>query len=600
MLAKFEESIFIDNQVYEISTNCYTGGVYPDGFKYLHSFSIDPFPRFTYMVENRRIEKNVFLLSDKNVLIIRYTNKNQGPPVKIIIKPILAARKINELARESQNVNVDSYFDGKVVKINPSEETPELKIYYSAGEYTEAPLWYYNFRYPGHDLRTKNIGDVEDLFNTGFFTCTLNTYESLDLFISVDDVKDFDYDKLFRREKATRRSIRSGLSENSLFVKDLSKSIERMTGKEVQDLSNQLISCQRDELTVREILFAAPGMLISETNHDKNIRIIESLLDITHRGLLAEYFRTRPDQLESTRWTADGSLLLINHAYQLYRAGKHLPFIEERLYEPFKDIIDIYRKGTIANTYIDRDGLLVTGSYDINASWIQLKDKNGKFIRYGKLLEMNALWYNALKIMEFFSRELKHAKQARKFADMARVFLKSFLKVFWDEEKIRFSDLVREKYRESVFRINQLYLVGLPFSILDRELGNRVLTQIEDELLTPVGIRSLAAGETGYSSKIRSDGQLTPEILYNGSIWPWTVGLYFDAVLQVRGEQQHVISRLFRYLETFKQMYYNETISCLPEIFIGNGPYNYAGCIAYLPTMCEILRCTYKLETRRS
>jgi predicted glycogen debranching enzyme len=600
MLSKFEESIFIDNQVYEISTNCYTGGINPDGYKYLQSFSIDPFPRFIYQIGERRIEKNIFLLSDKNVLIVRYTNKNQGIPVKIIIKPILAARTINELARESQNVNVDSYFDGKVVKINPTEDTPELKIYYSAGEYTEAPLWYYNFRYPGQDLRSKDTGDVEDLFNTGFFTCSLDTYESLDLFISVEEVKDFNYDKLYRREKAARRSIRSGLTENSVFVKDLSKGIERMTGTDITDLSNQLISCQRDQLTVREILFAAPGLLISERDHDKNIRIIESLLDITHRGLLPEYFRSKPDQDESTRWTADGSLLLINHAYQLYRAGKHLPFIEERLYEPFKEIIDIYRKGTIANTYIDRDGLLVTGSYDINTSWIPLKDKKGMFIRYGKLLEMNALWYNTLKIMEFFSRELKYSKQARKFADMARVVLKSFLKVFWDEEKIRFSDVVRENYRESVLRVNQLYLVGLPFSILDRELGNSVLKQIEDELLTPVGIRSLSAGDPGFSGKSRANTEFTTDIRYNGGIWPWTVGLYFDAVIQVRGEQQHVVNRLFHYLEGFKRIYYNQTISCLPEIFTGEQSYTYAGCIAYLPTMCEILRCAYKLENRRT
>ena len=86
MLSKFEESIFIDNQVYEISTNCYTGGINPDGYKYLQSFSIDPFPRFIYQIGERRIEKNIFLLSDKNVLIVRYTNKNQGIPVKIIIK----------------------------------------------------------------------------------------------------------------------------------------------------------------------------------------------------------------------------------------------------------------------------------------------------------------------------------------------------------------------------------------------------------------------------------------------------------------------------------------------------------------------------------
>jgi len=599
LLSKFEESVFIDKQVFEISTNSYVGGIYPQGYKYLESFSMDPFPRFTYRIENRRIEKTVFLLSDKNILITRYTNKNQGPPVKIILKPVLAGRKINELARESQNVNVDSYFDGKVVKINPTPETPELKIYYTSGDYAQAPLWYYNFRYGGPELNSGSRGDVEDLFNTGFFTCILKAYDSFDLYISVDEVKDFDYEKLYRKEKAYRRSIQPRLTRSTVFVKDLSKSIERMSGSNTVEPSGQLINCQREHLTVREILFSAPGLLVSEKKPDKNLQIMESLLGLVKDGLMPEYVSLNPVHHESGRWTGDGSLLLINYAYLLYRETKNIKFVEEKLYEPFRDIIDTYRKGTRENIYIDRDGLLVTGSFDVNTSWIPLKDKAGKVLRYGKLLEMNGLWYNALKIMEYFSRQLKLPKLAGKYADMARVVLKSFLKVFWDFEKIRFSDVVRDNYRDSSLRVNQLFLIGLPFSILDRELGNNVLTKIEDDLLTPLGIRSLATNDPAYTGRFAPDGKLSPEIIYNGSIWPWAIGLYCDAVLQIRGEQQHVINRLLQYLDGFKKTYSTYTISCLPELFSGERPHIYGGCLAYLPAMCEVLRSTYKIEKIR-
>jgi len=599
MLSKFEESVFIGKQVYEISCNSYTGGIHPEGYKYLHSFTIDPFPCFTYLIENRRIEKTVFLLSDQNILIIRYTNKNQGPPVKIILKPILAGRRINELTRESQNINIDSYFDGRVVKINPTEETPELKIYYSRGEYTQAPLWYCNYQYRGSELNKNTNGDIEDLFNTGFFTCTLNAYESLELYVSIDQVNDFDYERIYRKEKSFRRSIHSKISDCSVFVKDLSKSIERMSGADVRDLSKQLVNCQRKRLSIRELLFSAPGLLISEEQPDKNIKLMDALIESVQDGILPEYLGYNPEQREAARWTADGSLLLINYAYILYRSVKNIYYIEEKLYEPLQDVIESYRKGTRGNIYIDQDGLLFTGSNDINTSWMPLKDDSGKVLRYGKLLEMNALWFNALKIMEYFSRELDKPKLAGKYAAMARVVLKSFLRVFWDFEKIRFSDVVRENYRDSSLRVNQLFLIGLPFSILDRELGNNILTQIENELLSPLGIRSLSMSDPAYTGRLAPDGRLTPEMYCNGSIWPWTVGLYCDAILQIRGEHQHIINRLIQYLNGIKHIYYNYTISCLPEIFAGERPNNYGSCLAYLPTMCEVLRITHHIETIR-
>ncbi len=596
MLSKFEESVFIGKQVYELSCSSYVGGIYPRGYKYLQSFSLDPFPRYLYLIENRRIEKTLFLLHDQNILVIRYTNKNQGPPIKIILKPVLAGRRVNELSHESQNINVDSYFDGRVVKINPTEETPELKIYYSNGEYKQAPLWYYNFQYRGPYLKDDGNGDTEDLFNTGFFTCKLNAYESFDLYVSVDEVKNFDYEKLFRNEKAYRRSIQPRLVKKSSFVKDLSKSIERMSGSDLESLSMQQVNCQRERLTIREILFSASGLLINEKTPDKNLLIMDTLLETLDSGLLPEYIGFNPDQVESTRWTADGSLLLINYAYSLHRFIKNLPYVEEKLFEPFRDIIENYRKGTKGNIYIDRDGMLFTGDHNTNVSWMPLKDKDGKVARYGKLLEMNGLWYNALKVMEYFSRELNQPKLAGKYADMARVVLKSFLRVFWDEENICFSDVVRENYRDSSLRVNQLFLVGLPFSILDRELGSNVLTQIENELLTPHGIRSLSKNNPVYKGQLRSDGSLSPDEYCNGSIWPWATGLYCDAVLDIRGDQQHVINRLLQYLDGFKNKYYTHTLSCLPEVYAGDHPHGYGGCMAYLPTMCEILRSTYNLE----
>ena len=187
LLSKFEESVFIGSQVFELSANRFKGGIHPDGYRYLQRFALDPFPKFTYLIDGRRLEKTLFLLHDSNTLIIRYTNKNQGPPLKLILKPILASRDVSGLTHENNKINTDSYSDNRVVKMSPRPDMPELSIYYLKGDYTRAPLWYYGFMYSGSAEESgHNEGETEDLFNTGFFTCTLDTYESMDLYITTD------------------------------------------------------------------------------------------------------------------------------------------------------------------------------------------------------------------------------------------------------------------------------------------------------------------------------------------------------------------------------------------------------------------------------
>ena len=596
LLTKFEESVFINSQVYEISANRLVGGIHPDGYKYLQRFCVDPFPRFTYLIDGRRLEKTIFMPHDQNTLVIRYTNKNQGVPLKLILKPILASRDISGLTHENIKINTDSYYDDRVVKITPRPDVPELKIYFLKGDYTQAPLWYYNFQYTNQTDESQNqdTDEKEDLFNTGFFSCTLKTYESLDLFVSIDEVHDFDYDSMFRREKEYRQKFRSRLKGTPPIVRDISKSAERIRMVNLRNTVLIFPDHPVSNINTRNNLLSLFGYMLVDKNVNLTKQSLLQMISRVENGLLSNEIIN--PQKENP--PIDTSLLLIYFMLHYYRATQDSTLLEEHIFDVTREIIDHISAGTGDNIYRDKDGLLFSGTRDYTTSWIPSHAITPKSVRYGKLLEVNSLYYSALKTTEFFSRELKMTRLAKKYAEMAAVTRKSFLANFWDESAVQFSDVIRDNYRDNSFRINQLFLVALPFSVLDDTLGLNVLKQLENELLTPFGLRSLSFRDKNYIGKLTKIISSDDPEYYQGAVWPWTVRLYVTAVLKYRGDNHQIIDYLKRVLENFEHVFNYETIGFLPELFEGNPPHRRNGALASSLTMYEYLLANYFLRKK--
>ena len=167
---------------------------------------------------------------------------------------------------------------------------------------------------------------------------------------------------------------------------------------------------------------------------------------------------------------------------------------------------------------------------------------------------------------------------------------------FWDEDHNRYYDLIRENYTDHSFRVNQLFLIALPFPIVDMKNGSAVLQQIETELLTPYGLRSLSCREEGYAGKL--DFKITRKNppYYRGAVWPWTVGLYVDAVLRFRGKDGDTVDRLREYVHKFTELFYKRGVGYISEICEGDEPYRSNGTLAYNLNLIELLRALYTLE----
>ena len=600
ILSRFEESVFINRQVYELSTNQFSGGVYPQGYQYLKKVTIDPFPKFHFEIENKRIEKTLFILHNQNTLVIRYEYKNQGSPINLVLKPMIAGRNISELSHEVSTINTDSYLETGVVKLAPKDNVPELKIYYQNGEYIPAPLWYHNYVYEMDSRRKHGYSQAitEDLFNPGFFTCTLKPYEALDLFISIDNLNNFDYNGIYRKEKEFRLHYSPVVKNLPDVAKDISKRLEILTNPRPVNAPLSVSNFPEHEVRLGETLYSLRALSYFDQYNDAIKKTITLMVENLNKGLLPDdVLNTYNDGSEHHHY-ADLSLTLIDIVYHLYIKGIFdKTYIEETLYTPFKNIIELFSKGTSGHVQQGNDGLVSCGNSRVRTSWVLQKSGGDRKIRHDTLLEVNALWYNSLKIMEFFSRELGKKRYVKRYASMAEVTKKSFLKKFWSSKNLRFFDLIHNGTGDVTFAISQLFLIGLPYSMLDTEKAIFTLKQIEEYLLTPFGLRSLSPNEKLYKGRLLSQKNIDDIDYYCGSIWPWAIGMYVDAVLEFRGKNSLVIQHLSKSLETLSRFFYEGGLGNISEFFEGNPPHRRNGRLCDGVNLAELMRSYLKIAS---
>ncbi|MCB0282347.1 MAG: glycogen debranching enzyme N-terminal domain-containing protein [Calditrichaeota bacterium] len=591
LLSKFEESIFIENRLHEISANTYEGGVFPTGYSYLKKFEMNPFPRFFYEIEERIIEKTLFLLTDKPLLVVRYELKNQGSPLNLIIKPFLADRFSTDLTREIQGLNTDSYQGHSFVRWALKQNMPEVYVFYTNGEFIPANLWYKNFVYP-MDAGKYSDNKNEHLFNPGFFQATLNPYQALDLYISTSElsVSELSYESIYRNE-AMRRS------ENDLKFFDLSDEFIRLNKslkKSVTHISNTDVltsSILENVHTTRDIILSLPGLTLVNGDYNNFKQQYKILVSQISEGLLpvhSPYFRDKNHYA-----AADLSLWLINLGYTYYKLSNDSEFFSNGVLESFKSIFDYYTKGTINNIYTDSDGLIFAGNKSTSTSWIPLANDNSEVLRFGKMLEINALWFNAVKIIQILTEIVGKKRKAAKYEKYAEKIKTSFNEIF-KKEPNQLYDFVAFDIKNSDFRINQIIPIILPFSPIEDDMAAILLEKIETELLTPFGLRSAAIKNSEELSAVTITRK-TPAF-YNGAIWPWTVDLFVSAALKLAKDKKEKAKYLKSYFSPLINQINKGLINYLPEAITYKTVAVQNGIADFSPSIACLIWSYFKLD----
>lgn len=346
----------------------------------------------------------------------------------------------------------------------------------------------------------------------------------------------------------------------------------------------------------RDTMIALGGCCLATRRYDDARSILETFLAYCHRGLMPNLF---PEGGDAPRYnTVDAALLFILSVYDYCGRTNDRAFAQ-RAYGAMADIIDWYEKGTDFAIRMDDDGLISAGSGYDQVTWMDVcVDGILPTPRHGKPVEINAYWYNALRIMERFQRLLDKGDGSR-YAAMAERTLASFREKFWDPELGCLKDVLSGTKADRQIRCNQIWAVSLPFSILTPEQEKQVVDTVFEKLYTPYGLRTLDPADSEFKPFYGGE-RLERDLAYHqGTVWAFPLGGYYLAYLKVNGYSQQAKDTVRRQLEALQSALREGCVGQLPEIYDGENPTVSKGCFAQAWSVGELLRVYDALEGRQ-
>src|SRR5262245_10309358 len=345
----------------------------------------------------------------------------------------------------------------------------------------------------------------------------------------------------------------------------------------------------------RDTMISLDGLTLTTGRHVEAGYILRTFAHYVRDGLIPNMF---PEgRKEGLYHTADASLWFF-HAMDRYLECSGDSLTLALLYPTLKSIVDSHVRGTRFGIHVDeRDGLLTQGADGYPLTWMDAKVDDWVVTpRRGKTVEINALWYNALRLMEGWAAD--HGDQPSLYADRAEQVRRSFNERFWFADGGYLYDVIDTPNgaADAKCRPNQVLAIALPHAVLDRERWEAVLRVVRERLLTPVGLRSLAPGDPEYKSRYFGDLRARDAAYHQGTVWAWLVGPFVDAWLKVYPND---LDGARDALDGFVPHLDDACIGSISEVFDAQPPFTPRACIAQAWSVAEVLRVWVKLARLR-
>ena len=574
LLSSLDETVIQHGAEFNLGLHKYGENHFsPNGHKYIREFDCEVIAKTTYRVGGVVLTKERLLVSFEPRVLIRYTLVECGAPVTMRFRPFLAFRSVNELTHENSRANADmnDCENGRVNCMYP--EFPQLFMQFSKSvTYSHNPMWYKNIEYQKEQERGYEY--KEDLLVPGYFEVPMKKGESLIFAAGISEVKTSGLKTLWKKEMA-RRNARTDMFE---CLRNAASQFYKREG----DKCYLLAGYPWFHASAREEFMSTPSCTLDIDRPE----YWDAIIDQTAIGEVRAFMADSSYKSRITGMDEPDALLWFVRALQKYAHKYTVKQAAEKYAGLCEDIVSYYRKQNHPRAWVHQNGLIWVDGTRVPATWMNATENGWPITpRTGYIVEINALWYNAMRFTAELMRENGKEMGADLMEYQAEICREACVKTFWNGFYL--DDYVVDNYHNKEVRPNQIWAVGLPYTPLDKKQMKAVVDICTRELLTPRGLRTLSP-KSGDYRPVYIGGQLERDRnFHNGPVWPNTIAAYSRAYMTVY--KHSGLSFMQRMLVGFEVEMSELCIGTLNELYDGNPPYKGHGGMSYAPSVAAVI-----------
>lgn len=576
LLSSCDETIIQHGAEFNIGLHKYAGDYYsPRGHKYIREFRMGSVATTIYRIGGVILQKERILVSGESRVLVAYTLLEAHSATILRLRPFLAFRSVNKLTKKNDAANTDYSEVENGVSFCMYEGYPSLVMQTNKQmQWVSEPNWYDGVEYlkeaeRGYDFK-------EDLFVPGYFEFSIKKGETIVFSAGTEELSPRKLKRLFEDEKKSKL-------ERTDFMSCLKTSAHQFYNK-LSDESYLLAGYPWFSYRARDQFVALPGA----TLYADNDTFFEAVMDCSIVAI-REFMEGRPNTTRLVEVDAPDVLLWVVWAIQQYAIKNGVDVAAKKYGLLVLDVVNYIRRQQHPHLSVHDNGLLYVNGKERPATWMNAVEHGWPITpRTGYVVEINALWYNALKFAAELAIVLQVENQADLFDYQAGISGQSLVAKFWNGTYLY--DYVDGDYCNKEVRPNMLFAVSLPYSALDRKQQKSVVDIVTRELLTIKGLRSLSPKSGMYRPEYIG-GELERDRNYhNGPIWPWTIAAFVEAYLKVY--KMSGLSFVMRIMAGFEPEMKELTLGTISELYDGNPPFRGHGAMSFAMSVAEILRAT--------
>jgi len=634
LVTKVDETVdFPDGRSLKLGVNEYQDGtIDPQGYTYLTKFALEgDIPCFTYAIgETLTLEKRVWMEYGRNTTYVQYMlhgafdeeGEKSTNTLTLTVYPFCLYRDHHSATQGSSDWHFLVENEGTLCQVRAYEGAATIRMIAGpTASFTQVGVWYWHVLHRRE--RERGLPDHEDVYQPGSFRIQITPGMRSTLVLSAETETPGEFGGVQHEENVahallrhqrrikqllaiTHRSVLNLTKQDPVLARLVLAADQFIVTRPEQAADEPAVGSRfigphlsPDRKTViagypwftdwgRDSMISLPGLLLSTERYSEARGLLKAFASFTKNGLIPNRF---PDSGEAPEYNTADATLWMFHALQSYLgATGDWPLLKE-LFPVFRDIIDWHVRGTSYGIGIDeQDGLLHAGAPGLQLTWMDAKIDDWVVTpRRGKPVEVNALWYIALTIMESWAVRL--STDATQYSQLRSRVRQNFATSFWYADGGYLYDVVdvdgETGKHDAALRPNQLFAASLSRDLLSDAQMQSILQKVTDHLLTPVGLRSLSSSDPAYHAHFNGNRQERDGGYHQGAVWQWLIGPYIDVHLRVHNDRKAL--RLL--LQPIIEHLWNACVGTISEVAEPEPPFTPAGCFAQAWSVAEVLRC---------